>query len=1101
MTVSRAELLAEARRLRTAAPPGTETPAAFVARRGEPEAGGALDFSIMFFSTSGPDARPGLYDLVLEASEFADRNGFAAVWLPERHFDGFGGSYPDPAVLAAAIAARTDRLRLRTGSVVLPLHDPLRVAESWAMVDNLSGGRVDLGVASGWAPNDFVLAPGVYGDLKGEMRRRLDDVRALWRGDALRRVNGPGAAVDVRIFPRPLNPDLSVWVAITGNPESLDWAGRNGLNVLTMVLGGDLGDIGARVALYRKARAAAGLDPMGGRVALMLHTFVHPEAGVARDLARGPLTAYLRTSLDRHASLSDEGRALSGDDRDGMAGAAFERYTRTASLVGSPEDCLPVLEQVRAAGIDEVACLLDFGLDDATVRAGLPHLDALRRAWTGEAPAPVAAPDDGAVAVIGLGLRLPGAEGVEEFWSLLADGREAVAPPPPGRACSLPRAGLLSDPEAFDPRPFRLAPAEVAVMDPHQRQFLEVTRRALMDAGMEAEDWRGHRVGVFASVYSGSWMARPGAAATVDDALAVTGSVLSMTANRTSFVFDWTGPSETVNTACSSGLVAVHRAMRALAEGECAVAVAGGVSLLLADAESVGLGNLGILSADGRCRAFDDAANGQVRGEGAVVVILKPLAAALADGDPVRAVLRGSAVGHTGGRSGSLTLPSAGAQAECIAEAWARAGLTAADVPVIEAHGAGSTHGDGSELAAFATVVGRAGAVAVGSVKSNIGSLDAAGGVAALAKAVLMVEHGQVAPTLNLDTPAAEWAGGPFRFPRQVEPWPAGRRRIVGVHAYGLGGTNAHVVVEASPVARAVEVPAAPPVARFYDYVAGVRRDDDELYLTLAPLAEVVPGFSWTRTMQEPDAHPDHHALMLAAQRQMRDVLFAGADMARVKRVLDFGCGFGSDLIALARRYPGLEGVGYTLAPRQAEAARDRVARRGLDGRVVIHCRDSARDAFPGPFDLAIGFEVAHHIADKEALFANLAAALVPGGTLLLADCVADTVAPIDLVEVGSHTWPCGDYADLFARHGLELVECVDCSAEIANFLHDPDLDDMLARERDKNGAVDLVEAVQRSWDGFGHALREGLVRYVLITARRREGVDPAANRRVMGVS
>jgi len=218
--------------------------------------------------------------------------------------------------------------------------------------------------------------------------------------------------------------------------------------------------------------------------------------------------------------------------------------------------------------------------------------------------------------------------------------------------------------------------------------------------------------------------------------------------------------------------------------------------------------------------------------------------------------------------------------------------------------------------------------------------------------------------------------------------------------------------------------------------------------------------------------------------------------------VLDFGCGVGTDLAALARDHAHLSGVGYTISRRQASIANERVARAGLAGRVEIFNRDSAADPFPGPFDLAFGLEVAHHIADKNALFANLSANLVEGGYLLLADCAANTVAPIELPDVGSFTSPKGDYGEILAAHGFEVCECVDLSQEIANFLTDPDLEAMIAEESAHSGAgADLMAAVQRSWDGFGQGLRSGLVSYLLITARKRgAGADLAdRNRQHLG--
>ena len=347
-----------------------------------------------------------------------------------------------------------------------------------------------------------------------------------------------------------------------------------------------------------------------------------------------------------------------------------------------------------------------------------------------------------------------------------------------------------------------LAPAEAAAMDPHQRVFLEQVWAALEDAGRRPGALRGSDTGVFAAVYSTSHESALRSRGEALDGLSVAGAVLSMVPNRTSFLFDWTGPSEAINTACSSGLVAVHRAVSALRGGECRMAVAGGVSLLLAPEETAALARLGVLSPTGTCRAFDRRADGQVRGEGAGVVVLKRLSDAERDGDFVYAVIRGSAVNHGGARANSLTLPNPRLQATCMAEAIRRSGIDPRRLGYVEAHGAGTAIGDLAELSAFEQAVGaaeRPGRCWIGSVKSNIGSLDAAGGIAGLIKAVLALRHREIPPTLNrAEDPEGFDPGGPFRFADRAIAWPSPTdgARAAGVHAYGLGGTNAHVVLE-----------------------------------------------------------------------------------------------------------------------------------------------------------------------------------------------------------------------------------------------------------------------------------------------------------------
>jgi polyketide synthase PksL len=414
--------------------------------------------------------------------------------------------------------------------------------------------------------------------------------------------------------------------------------------------------------------------------------------------------------------------------------------------------------------------------------------------------------------------------------------------------------------------------------------------------------------------------------------------------------------------------------------------------------------------------------------------------------------------------------------------------------------------------------------------------------MAGLIAACLALEDGYRPGNPGLEVPAddLDLDGSAICLARKSTAWPDTDNAVrrAGVHAYGLGGVSAHVVLEKAPGPRRDDngrkpgtqferlrfpldaAPAMgiednnPVVADFYDYVTMTAQDrDDRVYLTLAPFESVVPGFSWTRVMQEPGANPAHAALMQHAQTTMRSILLECVDWNRVDRVLDFGCGFATDLIEIAEAHAGLSGVGYTISPAQAEAARSRVAAAGLAERIDIHCRDSAAIPFPGRFQLAIGYEVGHHIRDKAGLFANLAAHLEIGGTLALIDCAADTVAPIDQPDVGSHTSTLTDYADLLTAHGFRIRDCVDASREVANFLVDPGLDGMLDRERGRAstgaaaGGTELLERVQRSWDGFGKALAEGLIRYLLIVAERCDAADTKTNnrrwmgRRWMGVS
>jgi len=336
--------------------------------------------SLMFFSAN--DVREGehvdFYGLFLEASRRADRLGFEAVWIPERHFHPFGALFPNPATLAAALATSTQRIGIRAGSVVMPLHDPVRVAEEWAVVDRLSGGRTGIAFASGWNPNDFTLAPSRYADRHRLMWEGIETTRGLWRGDAVVRDNGVGEPSSVRIFPRPAA-EPPLWITCTGAEERFVEAGRAGFHVLTALLFQTPEELAGHVAAYRRARAEAGLDPAAGRVTVMLHTFVGDTEAAVEAAVAAPLRQYLACSVDLWRQSAASLDALDEAEREAVLGYAARRYLERSALIGTPASCAEMLDRVRAAGVDEVACLIDFGVERAAVLEGLEALDRLRR--------------------------------------------------------------------------------------------------------------------------------------------------------------------------------------------------------------------------------------------------------------------------------------------------------------------------------------------------------------------------------------------------------------------------------------------------------------------------------------------------------------------------------------------------------------------------------------------------------------------------------------------------------------------------------------------------------------------------------------------------
>ncbi len=349
----------------------------------------APDFSVYFFGDYPQDKNDDTdkYALISETARFADEHGFHALWLPERHFHSFGGLFPNPSVLASALARETGRIRLNAGSVVLPLHDPIRVAEEWSMVDNLSGGRVGLGLANGWHSSDFVFFPDRFEGRKETTFEHLDDVRRLWRGEALRRTGGAGDEVEVRLYPRPVQEAPPMYLATAGRRESYEHAARHDLGIVTNLMGQTIEQLGEHVAAYRRARAEHGLDPDAGRVTVLLHTYLGADHDAARAEALEPMGRYMRSSLFMRSAASLFGNgagdpaSMRPEDLDYLFRRAYDRYCDQRALIGTPETCASVVDALREAGVDEIAALVDFGMPADRLRSGLRHLDALRRRY------------------------------------------------------------------------------------------------------------------------------------------------------------------------------------------------------------------------------------------------------------------------------------------------------------------------------------------------------------------------------------------------------------------------------------------------------------------------------------------------------------------------------------------------------------------------------------------------------------------------------------------------------------------------------------------------------------------------------------------------
>jgi len=430
------------------------------------------------------------------------------------------------------------------------------------------------------------------------------------------------------------------------------------------------------------------------------------------------------------------------------------------------------------------------------------------------------APAQEPIAIVGIGCRFPGAPSPAEYWALLRDGIDAVTEVPasrwdsravyhadpsvPGKTHSK-WGGFLDRVDGFDPLFFGISPREAAHVDPQQRLLLEVSWEALENAGIPPSTLAGSNAGVFVGITTDDYGKLSWARPRDFDAFSATGTLNCIAANRISYVLDLRGPSMSIDTACSASLVAIHEACQSLWSGETTLAMAGGVNLILSPENTISQTKLGMLAADGRCKAFDASADGFVRGEGAGIIVLKPLSRALADGDRIHALVRGTAVTQDG-RSNGLTAPNPEAQKAVLREAYRHAGVSPGAVQAVEAHGTGTALGDPIEARALGEVLaeGRSPGdrCVIGSVKTNIGHLESAAGIAGLIKMTLALSRGEIPRSLHYTAPSPKipFEALPLRVATEHEPWPErGRERLAGVSSFGMGGTIAHVVLSGAP--------------------------------------------------------------------------------------------------------------------------------------------------------------------------------------------------------------------------------------------------------------------------------------------------------------
>ncbi|GAB2576254.1 hypothetical protein GCM10027066_19050 [Dyella jejuensis] len=576
---------------------------------------------------------------------------------------------------------------------------------------------------------------------------------------------------------------------------------------------------------HRAAFAVAGDAPSAqlrtiGEVERTVRHIVSQVLGPERTSAYGPRIPLMEMGLGSLELL--ELRRLLGDATGRRLDATF------FFSYGTPEAVIAYLGEQLHAGA-----------------AAAPAMDVTSVVPVAAPVAAQAADADDAIAIVGMACRLPGGiADPEQFWQALIEGRDLIGSLPPERA-ALRRsgakpfrweAGFLHAVDRFDAGFFRISPHEAEWLDPQQRLLLEASWEALESAAMAPSRLRGARCGVFVGQMGCEYadlLAQRGNAPV--EAHFATGSACAVAAGRLSYFYDWQGPALSLDTACSSSLVAVHEACSSLQRGECALALAAGVNLLLDDKRFEAFERAGMLSPNGRCKTFDDTADGYVRSEGCAVVVLKRLADAQADGDRILAVIRGSAINQDGG-SVSLTAPSQRAQQALIEEALAKAHVSPASIAYLEAHGTGTSLGDPIEVLAALQVLGRERPhdrpLLIGSAKSHLGHLEAAAGLAGLIKLVLCMQHDMLPAQLHFTTPNAHipWDRLPARVVDHAQAWPAGSRRA-GVSSFGFSGTNAHVVVEAYQPSSRQPTPVNGAVA-----IVLSARNNDRLLLRVAQL-------------------------------------------------------------------------------------------------------------------------------------------------------------------------------------------------------------------------------------------------------------------------
>lgn len=343
-----------------------------------------MSFSVLFFGADKNEESKGKYDLLLKIAQWIDDKEFEAIWTPERHFAEFGGAFPSPSVLGSAIAMVTKNIGIRAGSVVIPMHDPIRVAEEWSVIDNLSNGRVGISVASGWHPNDFVFADGEYQNRHAQMKSKVEELKKLWRGEVINRMNGVGAEISLQTRPTPLQKELPLWVTSAGNKETFIYAGQIGANVLTHMLGQNLDQLEENIKVYNQTLLENGFSIEERKVTVMLHTYLDETLEEAYAVSEKPFKSYLTSSIKLMEPLAAELGLDIHTQLDEIVDIAYLRFSRNNTLIGTEKSFQEMTAKLNTIGITEIACLVDFGVENEKVFESLKRVNLAKNKYQNE---------------------------------------------------------------------------------------------------------------------------------------------------------------------------------------------------------------------------------------------------------------------------------------------------------------------------------------------------------------------------------------------------------------------------------------------------------------------------------------------------------------------------------------------------------------------------------------------------------------------------------------------------------------------------------------------------------------------------------------------